>query len=226
MCRRKRSKLGKGEVIQHDRDGSTALGSLELLMRPPSSLSSTRLSANSARVLSFSLPCPLSSSPFFGLHPPSSPFKLDVPVVLAAVTAASLFQRADNGRNVIAQLRGIILATGSTPASPGPPLHTLPTTRHRETSVPTFPPELTRANARTSDPAFNSRPPNDPRELFLAGALDTITSPDLAGLLLACARINRRAFATRYTARASQSVDAQFNSLEGCATPIRRPFEA
>lgn len=46
---------GREGVIQHDRDGSTALGSLELLMRPPLSFSIFLL-------LSFLLP-PLSLVP-------------------------------------------------------------------------------------------------------------------------------------------------------------------
>lgn len=66
VCRRKRMCARKGEgggVIQHDRDGSTALGSLELLMRPPSSL-----------FLSLSLYA--FSSPFFFFLPPLFPFPL------------------------------------------------------------------------------------------------------------------------------------------------------
>lgn len=93
------------EVIQRDRDGSTALGSLELLMRPPSSLS----------LLSFPSSL-LSSNPSLGLGPPllslfafiqprhSASSRRAAPCTLALSTAAaSLFQRTF--RNVIAQLR-------------------------------------------------------------------------------------------------------------------------
>lgn len=60
MCARKGE---GGGVIQHDRDGSTALGSLELLMRPPSS-----------PFLSLSLYA--FSSPFFFFLSPLFPFPL------------------------------------------------------------------------------------------------------------------------------------------------------
>ena len=113
--------LEKGEVIQHDRDGSTALGSLELLMRPPSSLPSARLSTSEARSLFLSL-LPAIQQTFFllGLCPPLRPFRFYVRVARLRDERRGHSNRGNgrifiptrrrtNSRNVIAQLRGLVL---------------------------------------------------------------------------------------------------------------------
>lgn len=115
---------GRGEVIQHDRDGSTALGSLELLMRPPSSLSLSLYTFSSP--FSFLLPSlfpfplsMLSSNPSLGLTLPPLPFPRvhssldqrlrDEHLVPRSFHSHSRIFIPTNSRNaVIAQLRELV----------------------------------------------------------------------------------------------------------------------
>lgn len=116
---------GRGEVIQHDRDGSTALGSLELLMRPPSSLS---LSFPLYLLLPFLLPPPIPLSlslvhaiqqPFPRTYSPPLPFPRvhssldqrlrDEHLVPRSFHSHSRIFIPTNNRNaVIAQLRELV----------------------------------------------------------------------------------------------------------------------
>lgn len=115
---------GRGEVIQHDRDGSTALGSLELLMRPPSSLSlfpsipSPPLSPSSSHP-SFPFPCPcypatlpsdlLSPLPFPRVHSSLDQRLRDEHLVPRSFHSHSRIFIPTNSRNaVIAQLRELV----------------------------------------------------------------------------------------------------------------------